>query len=57
VDGTKVAIAFEQKVDVLETSDGRIKTLANLREPQSTPECFFPLVTDAKLSEEQAKEN
>ena len=35
-DGTKVAMAFEQQIDVLETSNGRIKTLANLLEASST---------------------
>jgi hypothetical protein len=36
-DGAKVAIAFEQQVDILDSSSGQIKTLAHLREASSTP--------------------
>ena len=35
-DGAKVAIAFEQQVDILDSSSGQIKTLAHLLEVSST---------------------
>jgi Tol biopolymer transport system component len=35
-DGTKVAIAFQQQVDILDSSSGQIKTLAHLLEVSST---------------------
>jgi hypothetical protein len=35
-DGAKVAIAFQQQVDILDSSSGQIKTLAHLLEVSST---------------------